>query len=256
MTATLEAPRQRSVLWRAVFVVLMLALMGLFVSLGIWQVERLGEKEALIARVAERMTAAPEPLPAADQWPTLDAASYDYRPVSVTGHFMPAETVLVFTSLGDARGQASGPGYWVMTPLALNTGGTIFINRGFVPERESERFRDDADTPRGEITLSGIAREGEAVTSFTPGPNLERRIDWTRSIARLAAQVDPSLAPFAPLYIDLPAGPQGSLPQGGETLVAFPNNHLGYAITWFGFAALIPFMLVFWLLQERRRSAG
>ncbi|HTN61521.1 MAG TPA: SURF1 family cytochrome oxidase biogenesis protein [Devosia sp.] len=44
----------------------------------------------------------------------------------------------------------------------------------------------------------------------------------------------------------------GVLPQGGETIVAFPNNHFGYALTWFGFAIITPIMLGFWLWRQRR----
>ncbi len=68
---------------------------------------------------------------------------------------------------------------------------------------------------------------------------------------RLAALAGPVAQPVAPIYIDLPALGEGALPQGGETVVSFPNNHLGYAITWFGFATLVPFLLFFWVRRQR-----
>lgn len=253
-TQKLTRPRPRLLRWT--FVILMLALMLLCLALGSWQVQRLAEKEALITRVAERMTAAPVPFPPPSDWDGLDPQSLDYRPVSVVGHFVPDQAVLVFTALREPRGEASGPGYWVMTPFALQGGGAIFVNRGFVPEREFERFLNDPDIPPGEVALTGIGRASEQVNSFTPGPNLERRLDFSRSVDRLARQVDPALGPFAPVYLDLPAEGQGALPQGGETVLAFPNNHLGYAITWFGFAALTPIMLGWWLRLERRQRLG
>ena len=65
-------------------------------------------------------------------------------------------------------------------------------------------------------------------------------------MVRLTALADPALAPFAPIYLDLPAGEPGALPQGGETRLSFPNNHLGYAITWYGLAcALVGVFAVF-----------
>ena len=64
-------PRVAAGFWG--FVAFMLALMVLFITLGIWQVERLGEKEALIANVAARMTLPPEPLPPVGEWPAFDA---------------------------------------------------------------------------------------------------------------------------------------------------------------------------------------
>jgi surfeit locus 1 family protein len=55
-----------------------------------------------------------------------------------------------------------------------------------------------------------------------------------------------------PLTVDLPASAPGALPQGGETVVDFPNNHLGYAFTWFGFALLTPSLLAYWIWRQLR----
>jgi surfeit locus 1 family protein len=234
-----------------VFAALMLALAALFAGLGFWQLERLGEKEAMIATVAERLGDAPQPLPPATEWAALDASLYDYLPVSVSGRFLTDSTVLVFTSLNPARGQYSGPGYWVMTPFAVD-GGTVFVNRGFVPQQSAaDRTALEAMNPAaGELTLTGVGRRAEGASSFTPAPDAANTIDWVRDPARLAALAGIGGA-IAPIYIDLPAGPPGDLPQGGETVVEFPNNHLGYAMTWFGFALMTPILLFFWLRRQR-----
>src|SRR5262245_20926312 len=98
------------------FALLMLALTVLFVSLGCWQVQRLQEKESLIAAVADRMHRDPVDLPTPAMWAGLKIEDYNYRPLRVTGTWVPDDTVLVFTNLSTANGQQSGPGYWVMTP--------------------------------------------------------------------------------------------------------------------------------------------
>ena len=245
------APTGKRQRWGTIaFVALMLALTALFVVLGLWQWQRLGEKEALIATVASRMDRAPASLPAATGWATLDTDFYDYRPLTVTGTWLPEETVLVFTSLAAPRGRYSGPGYWVMTALALPEGGTVIVNRGFVPQESATAFADGGATAAGVQTLTGVGRAPERSGSFTPGADVVRRIEWVRDPVRLARLLDPDLAPVAPIYLDLPAGEAGALPQGGETVVAFPNNHLGYAMTWFGFALLTPVLLAFWLLRR------
>jgi surfeit locus 1 family protein len=141
-----------------------------------------------------------------------------------------------------------------MTPFAIDGGGTAFVNRGFVPEQFSATYRDDKSGPQGELTVGGVARQSEPVNSFTPAGDSLKRIDWLRNTERLGTLVSPSLAPFAGIYIDLPAGPAGALPQGGETTVDFPNNHFGYALTWFGFAIITPVMLVVWIIRQRRRK--
>ncbi|WP_055048233.1 SURF1 family protein [Devosia sp. A16] len=247
-----QLPPTRAPRWSFwAFIGFMLLLMAVFVTLGIWQVERLGEKERLIANVASRMTLAPEQLPPVNEWPAFDAEAWNYRPVAVAGTFRPAGTILVFTSLADQRGKYSGPGYWVMTPLELAAGGTVFVNRGFVPQESAAAFASGGAVEPGLVSLEGIARASEAINSFTPAPDSAKRIEWVRNTARLAAMAGPVAEPVAPIYIDLPALGEGALPQGGETVVSFPNNHLGYAITWFGFATLVPFLLFFWARRQR-----
>lgn len=240
---------------RFAFALLMVALTGLFIGLGVWQMQRLGEKEALIARVADRIDAPPVALPPSSEWETVDPATLDYAPVTVTGHYVPNHTIMVFTSLTSPKGEASGPGYWVMTAFALDAGGAILVNRGFIPQDDRLAFVNGQGVDEGPQTLTGIARQPEAVGSFTPEDNLEDRIGYVRDPKRLWLLVGPSLGSFAPWTLDVPAGPPGALPQGGETVAEFPNNHLGYAFTWFGFAIITPILLFFWLRRQRRPKA-
>ena len=239
-----------------IFTVMMFALSIVCVSLGTWQLQRLSEKEALIAAVDSRLGAAPTAVPTADQWPSLDLDAMNYQPVTLTGAFRYNQTVTVFTSLTDARGPASGPGYWVITPFALTQGGTVFINRGFVPEEFQETAVTVSEGAENQVTITGLLRPSENAGFMTPEPDTSNRIEWVRNVERLSRMVDPGLAPIAPFYIDLPAGPTGQLPQGGETVVEFPNNHLGYAFTWYGFAIVAVVMLGFWLWRQRHPTKG
>jgi surfeit locus 1 family protein len=231
------------------FILLMLALMVLFAALGVWQLQRLGEKQRLIASVSQRADLPPAELPPLAEWPAFDPGAWEYRPVIVSGTYRPAQTVLVFTSLADQRGQYGGPGYWVMTPLDLVAGGTVFINRGFVPQDSAAAFAAGGAVEPGLISLTGTARAPEQIGSFTPAPDAAKRIDWVRTPFRLAAMAEVD-GPVAPITIDLPSGTPGALPQGGETVLSFPNNHLGYAVTWFGFAVLVPFLLFAWARRQ------
>lgn len=252
MADTISPAPGRGLFWG--FIVLMVGLMAVFVALGVWQVQRLDEKERLIGSVAERSDMTPQVLPPLAEWPAFDPTAWAYRSVIVSGTYRPAETVLVFTSLVDQRGQYGGPGYWVMTPLELAAGGVVFVNRGFVPQDSATAFANGGPVEPGLISLTGIARAPEQIGSFTPTPDPARGIDWVRTPTRLAATAGISGVSVAPITIDLPAGPAGAMPQGGETMVSFPNNHLGYAITWFGFAALVPFLLLVWVRRERQSA--
>lgn len=238
-----------------VFSALMLALTVTCLFLGNWQMARLGEKEALMAAVDQRLGSEPVPAPEAAQWDGLSFDAWNFRPVTLTGSYRYTQTVTVFTSLAEARGRHSGPGYWVVTPFELASGGTVFVNRGFVPEQYQEQAAlgdlhgDDPDM----VTIVGLFRPGEEVGFMVPEANMSDRIEWVRNPERLAAMVDPALAPIAPFYVDLLAAGDGVLPQGGETRVSFTNNHLGYAYTWYGFAIVAIVMLVAWLWRQANR---
>jgi surfeit locus 1 family protein len=256
-TSTPDIAVARRPRWTWVFVLIMLALTVFFLGLGKWQLDRLAWKQGLIAEAAKNMQLSPTPFPPMGDWPKLDPESFQYRPVTVTGHYLPAEELKVFVGLTDeAKGAYHGAGDWIMTPFAVDGGGTILVDRGFVPQALPPGAVVAA-APTGTLTLSGVAVASEEAGPFTPAADAAKRLDWTRNIPRLEKLLAPSDAPIAPLYIDLPAGPKGALPQGGETEVDFPNNHLGYAMTWFGFALTTIIMLAEWLRRQwtRRRPA-
>jgi surfeit locus 1 family protein len=232
------------------FILFMLVLTGLFAWLGFWQVARLAEKEALIAEVDRQLTQSPYDVPAVDQWGAIDVETYAFHPLTLTGAFRGKDAVLVFTNISEPRGRYGGPGYWLMTPFEPTTGGTVFVNRGFIPQSSATAILG-AGAPAGEQTITGIALKPEAASAFTPGPDRTNHIEWIRDPARLAtmAGID---GPVFGLTVDLPAGEAGALPQGGETVIEFPNNHFGYALTWFGFALLTPALLAFWVFRQLR----
>ncbi|HVW94320.1 MAG TPA: SURF1 family protein [Devosia sp.] len=255
--ATLAGPVTRSrrpwLFW--IFVIFMLALTALFLGLAKWQLDRLHWKEGLIAEAAANMKLPPAPFPPEAQWPGLDPEAFGYRPVTATGHYIPDQTIRVFVGLSDdAKGQYSGPGYWIVTPFALDGGGTVFIDRGFVPQAMADAFADDPNLPTGTVTLAGVTVPSEEAGPFTPAADTQHRIDWARNIERMQAMLPAALQPVAPVYIDLLAGPRGALPQGGETEVDFPNNHLGYAFTWLGFALTTVIMLAEWVRRQVKRD--
>ncbi len=232
------------------FVVLMLCLTGLFLLLGVWQVDRLAEKEALIAEVDRQLTESPYDLPPVSDWDGIDASVYAYHPLTLNGRYLNDKAVLVFTNLPEPRGKFGGPGYWLMTPFEAAGGGIVFVNRGFVPQASSASILG-APGPAGTETVTGIALEPERAGAFTPGPDKPNRIEWVRDPVRLATLAAVS-GPLFPLTVDAPAGAPGALPQGGETIIEFPNNHLGYAFTWFGFALLTPVLLAYWVFRQLR----
>jgi surfeit locus 1 family protein len=222
--------------WRALVVPGLCTLVGLVVlcGLGFWQLQRLAWKEALIAHANARAAAAAVPAPAESDWPRVNAEADEYRRVTARGIFRYDREALCYALLSDARGPFSGPGYWVLTPLALADGATVIVNRGFVPlDRASAEARPQGQAS-GAVTVTGLLRLPEHRAWFTPADDPARGIFQTRDPAAIAAAY--GLARVAPFFIDADASAPGGLPEGGETRLVFPNNHLGYAITWFGLA--------------------
>jgi surfeit locus 1 family protein len=209
-----------SLLWAAVFL-----------ALGVWQIERRAWKLVLIEAVEARAHAAPVPAPPPRAWQGIDAAGDAYRRVVVRGRLLNDRETLV-QALTE-----QGGGYWVMTPLAAEGGFTVLVNRGFVPpERANPRSRAEGLTGRP-VTIVGLLRVSEPKGRFLR-PNQPAQERWfSRDVAAIAKAR--GLGPTAPYFIDAEAQPvPGGWPLGGLTVLTFPNNHLIYALTWFGLALL------------------
>jgi surfeit locus 1 family protein len=228
-------------------------LMGLviLIGLGVWQLKRLAWKEALIAAVEARVSAPAADLPAPSDWPALYPADYEYRHVRATGVFDLKHQALVFRPLSNPRGRYGGPGYLVMTPLKLGSGESVLVNRGFVPE---ERSSSAASGPSGEVEVTGLMRASEGRTWFTPSDDPARKLWFTRDVESLAKALE--IGPHAPFSIDADADAEPrALPQGGETILDFPNNHFSYAMTWFGTALALAGVFVAFVIRRLRETS-
>jgi surfeit locus 1 family protein len=206
-------------------------LFALLVSLGFWQVRRLGEKEALIARVEQRATQAPQPIPPPDRWATFRTEDYDFMHVRATGRFIDGRDALVFAA--PPEGASREPGYSLLTPFALTSGGVVLVDRGFLPASQAGDAAIRA-APRGEVTLVGLLRAPERRNPFTPADQPEKGVFFARDPAAIAGAVGlAAAAPFALVLDAAPAaGPDWPRPVGGVPIIV--NNHFSYAVTWFG----------------------
>jgi surfeit locus 1 family protein len=223
---------------------------ALLVALGNWQLRRLAWKEALIAAVETRSHAPPVDAPTEAEWPRLDPADYEYRHVRLTGAFERDKQVLVFRALSDPRGRYGGQGDLVLTPLRLADGSVVLVDRGFVPDA-SKAAADDVGG--GQTTVTGLMRASEARNWFTPADDPAKGQWFTRDISAIASAE--ALTRVAPFIVDADAGAApDALPEGGETILAFPNNHFSYALTWYGLAAAL--IGVFGAFVASRLRAG
>lgn len=201
-----------------------------FVLLGAWQVQRRAWKLDLIARVEQRLHAAPTPAPAPDAWPVISRDDA-YRRVSLSGVFdHGAETLVQAVT-------EQGPGFWVLTPLKTDRGFTVLVNRGFVPTGRKAATSRSAGNPSGPVTVVGLLRVTEPHGGFLRANRPAQGRWYSRDVQAIAAAHH--LTQVAPYFVDADAAPNpGGWPLGGLTVVRFPNSHLVYALTWFGLALL------------------
>lgn len=223
---------------------------ALLIGLGTWQVQRKAWKEGLIATVTERFAARPTPLPPPAEWARLDQAHDEFRRVVFSARFLNDKEGLVYTTGSTLRAGDSGPGYWVFTPARLD-GGTVMVNRGFVPQgREDPATRRDGELP-GPVEIVGVLRWPERPGLFTPAADPAKNLWFARDPAAIAAAKGEG--PVAPFYIEQEAPPApGGLPRVGALQPSFRNNHLGYAITWFGLALVLAVVFVGWAAGRYR----
>lgn len=196
-----------------------------FMALGVWQLERREWKHALVHAVETRAYGAPIPAPGPNAWSDLSADKSAYRRVHVTGRFLPERDTFV-------RGVTGlGSGYWVLTPLQTSDF-SVLVNRGFVPNDARDETRAAGTAP---VTVTGLLRMTEPDGGFLRDNDPASGRWYSRDVAAIGeAQRLGGLAPYF-IDADRDAGVTG-FPVGGLTVLRFSDNHLVYALTWFGLA--------------------
>jgi surfeit locus 1 family protein len=237
------------------FILLMVIL---FVGLGVWQLQRRVEKHALISTLTERLAAAPVPLPPPAQWNALNPAHDEFRRVSFTATYQARLDAMVYTAGSAIRPDVSGPGTWAFIPARLPDGETVAVNAGFVPNTMQDRgLQDRALTQlitHEPVMLTGYIRFPEAAGMLTPAANHGKRLWFTRDHLAMAQAL--GWNKVAPFYIDLEAPvPASGVPKAGPLEVHLKDDHMQYAITWFGMAGAVVIAFAVWWRAQRRASS-
>ena len=235
--------RFRPGLWATVCTLLALALM---LGLGTWQVQRLSWKEAMIAERQGRSAAPPIALPG----DIAEPAALAFRPVRVTGRFLHDREFYLAN-----RTYKREVGLHVVTPIVLDDGRTLLVDRGWVPmDRRNPAARPDGQL-EGTVTLEGLVRTGgwKGSALFRPDNEPAKNVWLWFDLPAMAAAAGLA-APVTALYLEAgPAENPGGLPKGGRTPIHLRNDHLQYAITWYALAVVL--LAIYVIFHTRRGEA-
>lgn len=224
-----------------------LAMFVTMVGLGLWQLDRLAQRresnalrQAVVLQNPVTVTGRPEDVPA-----LLG------RRVRVSGTLLNEQSMVL-------RGQQSDSGVdgvHLLVPLRVSGSDyAVIVDRGWLPAEQRAPAARAAYAIAREVTIEGVALAPQARPNAPlagmdlPLPNEERIDAWLRvDVGRMQAQID---APLLPLYIEqLPAPGAAGLPRPRDPARLDEGPHLGYAIQWFAFAAILVVVYVGLLRQ-------
>jgi surfeit locus 1 family protein len=226
---------------------LALALLAGLLGLGTWQVERKAWKEALIATLDKRASDTAVALPPPEQWLGLTPDNSEFTRVRVNVEFPNARDALVFSGGAALRDDAKGTGYFVFAPATLPGGQRVVINRGFVLAKTYPAAVGPQD-------IVGALRFPEAPSWFVADHDAAGDIWTVRDPAAMARLL--GWGTVAPFYIEQEAPvPPGGLPHPAPLTLQLRNEHLQYAITWYGLAAVLVVMFAIWASRRRGSAA-
>jgi surfeit locus 1 family protein len=222
-----------------------LAIIGtaILIALGAWQLERKARKEGLIADLNARLSVAPQSLPSSPEQPRDE-----FRRVKLRAQFLPGEQALVYTAGSALRPDVSGAGYWVLALARVDSGGVVVINRGFAAAGTKGVT---PPAPPGETEIIGVLRWPEQSGMFTPRDEPHHNLFYSRDPEAIARAK--GWGAVAPYYIEQESPQLAGAPRAGPLVVKLPNNHLQYAITWFGLALALAGVYLIWLRGRLRR---
>lgn len=220
-----------------------LAVVVLFVVLGLWQLRRHDERVSLNEIGERRLSSTAvdvEDLLAED-----DIEALRYRRVLGAGEYVFDHEVLIRSQV--YRGTA---GFHVITPLLLDDNTAVMVNRGWVPVDFQRLPAGEVRSPGGRITIEGWVELSQERPLFGPEDPSEGKLETLNrvDIDRIAQQVPMALLP---VYI-VEIGEDGEELPIPVTPPAFQDEgpHLAYAIQWFGFAAVA--LVGYFFLTKRR----
>ena len=216
----------------------------ILLGLGVWQVKRLGQKTALIASLEQRMKA--EPISLTDALlKRSNGEDVEYVKVKISASPDAAHNLRKLSSVNGS------PGWEIITPFKFDGGSLVLVDMGTVAENQPFVLTPGPQSIEGIIRIHNKGR-GFFDVDNDPAQNLWY---WWDLPAMLTG-IWPNIANEAPFIVQkLPIDGDTNPPFVQKPKIELANNHLGYAITWFGLAAALAGVTGFYLRSLRKADA-
>ena len=205
-----------------------LVIFMILIGLGTWQVQRMHWKTALLAEINANMEKPPVPLPENLGNPK----EWEYRRVTLAGHFLYDHEFLIKPRTLDGIA-----GSHMLVPFERLSGGTVMVNRGWIPDELIPK----ASRPQGITQIEGILQLPHK-TYWTP-PNDAQKNNWYWPDAEAMAAAA-GLKNTPPVIVTISSKQAGVYPVGGTVEINIPNDHRQYAIFWFSMAFISQIIFV------------
>lgn len=219
-------------LWATVFTILGIIILC---TLGMWQLQRLDEKKVLLAKIEASTAVDPmEQRLRAATFINAEQRGQDFIAGHVIGRYLHRHEIIL-----GPRTYEGLSGYHVITPVILEDGGTLLVNRGWVPDDKTDPESRSASLTPGSAVITGIARKPESKGRFTPDNQPEEgKWFWPdmKAIAKTHQLIN--VMPYM-FYAQSSQFQTYSFPRPLNTTWKPANNHLGYALFWFTMAFIL-----------------
>lgn len=213
----------------------------MLLCLSFWQFKRLIWKERLIASINQQGQHDPIMLP---EHFALDDLLY--RKVKLKGSFVHDQELYLYGGSRQFKGEI---GYFVLTPLELENGKLVLINRGWVPERLKSPSLRPATLLKEKVEIFGVVMASEKKATFTYDNQLDKNLWFYIDMAQISQHLKCNLGNF---YILAAENKDPKvLPRGKNLTVNIYNNHLVYALTWLMLA--IAFIVVYIMYHKSNK---
>ena len=214
------------------FTLVVVLLAATCVRLGLWQVERWHEKQRLNAGLRSALAAPPVEIGASAPPPALVRD----RRVRLSGRYDESRQILLV-----GRAHEGAPGVEVVTPLRLEGGGAVLVERGWLAAADGATARPQDHPEPGVCAVTGLARTLPARGTGRPPARLAGGSDTLWAVRDLDRSLD-ALFPYALAPFVVRALPDAGAPAQPLRVPPEPYDesmHVSYAIQWFMFAVIL-----------------